>query len=70
MTPRYLLHEACAAGPCIYNLAFGRHPLLADALEDAVYINAGILVHCRESGEHVRGCWKRCWAICDSDAAS
>jgi hypothetical protein len=60
----------CAAGQCIFNLAFGRHPLLADALEDAVYINAGILVHCRESGEHVRGCWKRCWAICDSDAAS
>jgi hypothetical protein len=47
------LHEACAAGPCIRNRAFDRHPLLADALEDAVYIDAGILAHCREPGEHV-----------------
>jgi hypothetical protein len=46
------LHDACAAGPCIYNLAFDR-PLLADALEDAVYIDAGILAHCRKPREHV-----------------
>jgi hypothetical protein len=43
----------CAAGQCIFNLALDRHPLLADALEDAVYIDAGILAHCRELGEHV-----------------
>jgi hypothetical protein len=35
------------------NHAFDRHPLLADALEDAVYIDAGILAHCRKLGEHV-----------------
>ena len=53
MTPRYSWHEACAAGPCICNLACDRQPLLADAMEDAVYIGAGILAHCREPGEHV-----------------
>jgi hypothetical protein len=47
------LHDACAAGQCINSLAFDRRPRLADALEDAVYIDAGILVHCREPGEHV-----------------
>ena len=45
-TPRYPLHQACAAGQCIYYLAFDRSALLADALEDAVYIGAGILAHC------------------------
>jgi hypothetical protein len=53
MTPRCPLHDACAAGQCINNLTFDRRRLLADALEDAVYIDAGILVHCREPGEHV-----------------
>jgi hypothetical protein len=57
VTPRYPLHEACAAGPCIYNLAFDRHPLLADAVDDAVYIDAGILAHCREPGEQVMMMW-------------
>ena len=37
--------------------AFDRLPLLADALEDAGCTNAAILAHCREPGEHVRGCW-------------
>jgi hypothetical protein len=46
------LHEVCAAGPCICNLACDRQPLLADALEDAVYIDAGILAHGGEPGEH------------------
>ena len=57
VTPQYPSYEACAAGPCIYNLAFDRRPLLADSLEHAVCIDAGILAHCREPGEHVRGCW-------------
>jgi hypothetical protein len=57
VTTRYPWREACAAGPCIYNLACDRHPLLADALEDAVYIDAGILAHCREPGEHVMRMW-------------
>jgi hypothetical protein len=37
--------------------AFGRLPLLADALEEAGCTDADILSHCRSDGEHVRGCW-------------
>ena len=37
--------------------AFDAMPILADALEDAGCDNADILRHCREPGEHVRGCW-------------
>jgi hypothetical protein len=37
--------------------AFGRLPVLADALEEAGCDNAEILAHCRGSGPHVRGCW-------------
>ena len=37
--------------------AFDRLPILADALEDAGCTNADILNHCRQPGEHVRGCW-------------
>jgi hypothetical protein len=37
--------------------AFDRLPVLADALEDAGCDNADILNHCRQPGEHVRGCW-------------
>jgi hypothetical protein len=32
-------------------------PVLADALEEAGCTNAAILAHCRQPGEHVRGCW-------------
>jgi len=42
----------------IYNdRAFDRLPILADALEDAGCDDVAILNHCREPGEHVRGCW-------------
>ena len=37
--------------------AFDRLPILADALEDAGCDSADILNHCRQPGEHVRGCW-------------
>jgi hypothetical protein len=37
--------------------AFDRMPILADALEDAGCSDADILAHCRQPGEHVRGCW-------------
>jgi hypothetical protein len=37
--------------------AFDRMPELANALEEAGCANADILAHCREPGEHVRGCW-------------
>jgi hypothetical protein len=36
---------------------FGAMPILADALQDAGCDNDDILSHCREPGEHVRGCW-------------
>jgi hypothetical protein len=32
-------------------------PILADALEEAGCDNTDILDHCRQPGEHVRGCW-------------
>jgi hypothetical protein len=31
--------------------------ILADALEEAGCDNTDILAHCRQAGEHVRGCW-------------
>ena len=39
-----------------HDQAFDRLPLLADALEDAGCTDASILGHCREGGEHARGC--------------
>ena len=36
---------------------FGRLPVLADALEEAGCTTEAILSHCRQPGEHVRGCW-------------
>ena len=36
---------------------FAAMPILADALEEAGCENSDILTHCREPGEHVRGCW-------------
>jgi hypothetical protein len=36
---------------------FDRMPVLADALEDAGCMDQAILDHCRQPGEHVRGCW-------------
>ena len=37
--------------------AFDRLPILADALEEAGCTNADVLLHCRQPGDHVRGCW-------------
>jgi len=36
---------------------FGDLPVLADALEEAGCADEAILSHCRQPGEHVRGCW-------------
>ena len=45
-------------GTAIYtDRTFDRLPSLAVALEDAGCTNADILNHCRQPGEHVRGCW-------------
>jgi hypothetical protein len=37
--------------------AFGRMPILHDALLDAGCDDENILAHCRGEGPHVRGCW-------------
>jgi hypothetical protein len=37
--------------------AFDRMPILAGALEEAGCTSQDILGHCRQPGEHVRGCW-------------
>jgi hypothetical protein len=42
---------------CRTNRAFNRMPILGDALEEAGCTNPDILNHCRQPGEHVRGCW-------------
>ena len=36
---------------------FTAMPILADALEEAGCTNSDVLLHCREPGVHVRGCW-------------
>src|SRR5262249_31237748 len=36
---------------------FSAMPILADALQDAGCESEDILSHCRQPGEHVRGCW-------------
>lgn len=36
---------------------FSAMPILADALQDAGCENEDVLNHCRQPGEHVRGCW-------------
>jgi hypothetical protein len=45
------------APPIYADRAFDRLPILADAFEDAGCDNPDILTHCRQPGEHVRGCW-------------
>ncbi len=37
--------------------AFERMPVLGDVLEAAGWNSVDVLGHCREPGEHVRGCW-------------
>ena len=36
---------------------FTAMPILADALEEAGCTSGELLDHCRQAGEHVRGCW-------------
>jgi len=36
---------------------FSAMPILADALEEAGCDSADVLEHCRQPGEHCRGCW-------------
>jgi hypothetical protein len=54
----WLTSNVTALAQSIYDeRAFDRLPILANALEDAGCDNADILNHCRQPGEHVRGCW-------------
>jgi hypothetical protein len=54
----WLTANLVALAQTIYDdRAFDRMPILADALEDAGCTNAYILNHCRQPGDHVRGCW-------------
>jgi hypothetical protein len=47
----------CLASSIYADRAFDRLPILADALEEAGCTEPEILNHCRQSGEHWRGCW-------------
>ena len=57
--PSWLTSDVLALARGIYDeRAFGRMPILADALQDAGCDRDDILSHCRATHwEHVRGCW-------------
>jgi hypothetical protein len=56
--PSWLTPTVKALGLAIYTeRSFADLPVLADALEEAGCGNADILNHCRQPGEHARGCW-------------
>ncbi|MBL8795112.1 MAG: hypothetical protein JNM56_14480 [Planctomycetia bacterium] len=56
--PTWRTANVVSLATAIYNeRAFDRLPILADALEDAGCTSREILDHCRQPGEHVRGCW-------------
>jgi hypothetical protein len=58
LNPSWLTSTVLALATGIYDeKAFDRMPILADALQDADCDNEDILNHCRQPGEHVRGCW-------------
>ena len=51
------LEPAGTAAGTYEDRTFDRLPVLADALEKAGCHDPDILAHCRQPGEHVRGCW-------------
>jgi hypothetical protein len=54
----WLTANVVAIAQAIYDeRAFDQLPILADSLEDAGCGNTDILNHCRQPGEHARGCW-------------
>ncbi len=56
--PTWLTSTAVSIAQQMYNSRdFSAIPILADAIQDAGCDNEDILNHCREPGEHVRGCW-------------
>lgn len=58
LDPGWLTANVVGVARTIYEQrSFQQMPILADALEDAGCTIADILHHCRQPGEHVRGCW-------------
>jgi hypothetical protein len=58
LDPSWLTPGVVNVADAVYeSRAFDRLPVLADALEQAGCTNLDILAHCRQPGEHVRGCW-------------
>jgi hypothetical protein len=51
-------HEVEPIARAIYDgHSFADVPILGDALEDAGCTDEEVLAHCRQGGEHARGCW-------------
>jgi hypothetical protein len=61
LNPAWLTGNDCTVkkiAQAIYDeRAFDRLPILADALEESGCTDTDILNHCRQPGEHARGCW-------------
>ena len=58
LNPAWLTSTVQYLSAAIYEeRAFDRLPIMADALEEAGCTSDEILRHCRQGGEHVRGCW-------------
>jgi hypothetical protein len=58
LDPSWRTSTVVALAQAIYQEnAFDQMPILADALQDADCDNEDILNHCRQPGEHCRGCW-------------
>ena len=58
LDPRWLTSNVVDLAGVIYQEnAFGRMPILADALMDVGCDSEEMLAHCRGPGPHVRGCW-------------
>jgi hypothetical protein len=58
LTPKWRIATVVAIAADIYEgCAFDRMPILADALQEAGCDNPEILTHCRQPGEHIKGCW-------------
>lgn len=57
-SPEWQTSTVVALAQGIYaERAFDRMPIMADAIEEAGCDDGEILNHCRQAGEHVRGCW-------------
>jgi hypothetical protein len=58
LDPEWRTSTAVAMARMMYDSRdFSAMPILADALQDAGCTNDDVLNHCRQPGEHVRGCW-------------